>query len=122
MELTMKLAERLSERAKLIATTCECDMDELIHSLDKLNRLGKLLHSARQYLEQNHSVAKAVNIDEETLWLWENGLALPRELRNGAIMDLTWFYLHNIHKESKNTNIFYLDMAISALQNALNDI
>ncbi len=122
MELTMKLAERLSERAKLIANTNACDMDDLIHSLDKLNCLGKLLHSARQYLEQNQSVAKAVNIDEETLWLWENGLALPRELRSGSIMDLTWFYLLNIHKEGKKSNIFYLDTAITALQNALNDV
>jgi hypothetical protein len=118
--LAGRLSERLRERARIIGSTSEQKMPELEQMFEQVATLGRLLHAARQYLEnQPEPEMKDLFPDKETIWLWERGLALPNEVTSGQLSAVVQCYVEHIQKQRKQDISSRLQNDIVSLYTAL---
>jgi hypothetical protein len=122
LDKTMK--KRLQERARLIGKTSSADLPRLEAIFKRVEILGRLLHTTRQYLESPLTSQRCAQMEEElpdreTLWLWEHGLALPHEVAEGKMANLIQTYVMALRQEQSNDVTYQLDNDISMLYRAL---
>jgi len=118
--LEEKIRERLQERARIIGKTPETEIPHLETIFEQVAVLGQLLHEARQFLE-TPLTAMPSNTDQpdpETVWLWERGLALPKEVESGELSALVHHYVEKVLQQ-RNTATQRLSFDIDTLNTLL---
>lgn len=120
--LAEKIQLRLSERSKLLSYANETELESLQMMFEHLAYLGKVLHTAREYLDMPHVRRNADGkdyFDCDTLWLWERGLALPSEVESGAISEMVQWYVQEIRRQRGDMTILTVQQDIHILLNVL---
>jgi|GEM_PF-5837322 len=121
--LDAALFQRLQARAGIINKASSDELPLLEYLFAQAGYLGKLLHSARQLLESPRSSASDVPVlpPEETLWLWEQGLALPDEVRTGQVSAVVRHYVDHLNRQRHHDVAYMLKQDIVSLYFALKE-
>ncbi|MBA3822325.1 MAG: hypothetical protein H0X24_00310 [Ktedonobacterales bacterium] len=96
---------RLDARARLLNGATEDEFRELHLTFDLAQMLGTTLHTARECMEGVLSAFPPdAGVSATTVWLWEQGLAMPEEIASGQVTALVRWYVDQLrHHRQEGT-------------------
>jgi len=119
---------RLDARARLLNQATEEEFRELHTTFDLAHVLGTTLHTARECMEDTLSkFPPDAGVPPTTVWLWEQGLAMPDEIANGQVTALVRWYVDRLRHQrhegtvarlSRDLVVLYAELAGETLPHA----
>ena len=107
---------RLDARARLLNQATEEEFQELHTTFDLAQVLGTTLHTARECMEDTFSTFPAeAGIPATTVWLWEQGLAMPEEIASGQVTALVRWYVDRLRHQRREGTIARLSRDLVGL-------
>jgi hypothetical protein len=100
-----QMLARLNARAHLLNGATEEEFQDLRLTFDLAQVLGSTLHTARECMEDLLSAFPGeAGVPAMTIWLWEQGLAMPEEIENGQVTALVRWYVDRLrHQRHEGT-------------------